>query len=93
MIKIVGDWDAWFKIDRQPYYDNGIQGIEVAIRPGERLLELQRAHNALKDDVTNLLVWYKACQEEGELRKKSPALQDAWEKYQIIKTLVKEEEK
>jgi len=93
VIRIIGDYEGWFRINRQSYFDNGAQGLEVAIIPGDRLLELQRSHNSLKDDMTNMLAWYRSCQEEGELRKKSPALQDAWEKYQIIKVLVTEEKK
>jgi hypothetical protein len=74
------------RIDRQIRHGaNSELNMVIDLKPGHKIDQ-----TVSKVDI--LWSWYEENlverAEEERLRKENPALQDAWEKYQIIKTLV-----
>jgi hypothetical protein len=73
---------GFLRVIKQMRYDtnNDVQ-VVVELAPGDKI-------DSTVTRVDEMWSWYSQQQYEEQLRRDNPALQDAWEKYQVIKTLV-----
>lgn len=83
----------WIAINKNSSYVNGQPGVDVFIGPGYELTHMREKLNHTVDAVELLKRVILELKEEDELRKRNPALQEAWNHYRMIHAIVKDHDK
>lgn len=91
MLDIKAD-SSFFSVSKNSSYMNGQPGIDVFIGPGYELTQMREKVNVTFDTVELLKKIITELKDEDELRKRNPALQEAWNHYRMIYAIVKDPE-
>lgn len=89
MLDIKSDY-SWIQVNKNISYNNGQQGIDVYLTAGPELNSMREKVNQTFDAVELLKRVIQELKDEDELRKRNPALQEAWNHYRMIYALVKD---
>lgn len=92
MLDIKSD-PTWIQVNKNIGYTNGQQGLDVYLTAGYELTAMREKVNQTIDTVELLKRVVQEFKDEEELRKRNPALQEAWDHYRMIYALVKDYDK